>query len=98
MILDILAWIWDTITGPVLAALGHTSTPADGESWPQVWWCPVGLLAYLPLHAAGHHADVAAGQPHPRTALDRVISSYTTTVRGLGWARASIRTRTRTAP
>jgi tetratricopeptide (TPR) repeat protein len=87
-ILDLLTWMWDTITGPVLATLGHTTTPASGQQWPRVWWCPVGILAYLPLHAAGHHDEVAASQAHPRTVLDRVISSYTTTVRGLAYARS----------
>lgn len=89
-ILGVLAWLWDTITEPVLTALGHTEPPAPGEPWPRVWWCPVGLLAYLPLHAAGHHDDLADGSPRrhtPRTVLDRVVSSYTATVRGLARAR-----------
>ena len=82
-------WIEDTLTGPVLAALGHIATPADGQPWPRVWWCPVGILAYLPLHAAGHHlaADHEADRAHPRAVLDRVVSSYTATVRGLAYAR-----------
>ncbi len=84
-ILDVLTWIWDTIAGPVLAALGRTATP-DDQAWPRVWWCPVGILAYLPLHAAGHYHD-SADRPHPRTVLDLVISSYITTVRGLAYAR-----------
>jgi CHAT domain-containing protein len=83
-----LAWLWDTLTGPVLTALGHTTTPADGRPWPRVWWCPVGILAYLPLHAAGHHHDLADGRAHPRAVLDRVVSTYTTTVRGLAYAHA----------
>ncbi|TXL91900.1 CHAT domain-containing protein [Streptomyces sp. IB2014 016-6] len=89
-ILDVLTWLWDTVTEPVLTALGHTGPPAPGELWPRVWWCPVGLLAYLPLHAAGHHEDLADGSPRraaPRTVLDRVVSSYTATVRGLARAR-----------
>ncbi|MFF2186002.1 CHAT domain-containing protein [Streptomyces sp. NPDC058155] len=89
-ILDVLTWLWDTVTGPVLTALGHTGPPAPGEPWPRVWWCPVGLLAYLPLHAAGHHEDLADDSPRrgaPRTVLDRVVSSYTATVRGLARAR-----------
>ena len=61
-ILDVLAWIWDTLTEPVLAALGHTATPADELPWPRVWWCPVGILAYLPLHAAGHTRRASAGR------------------------------------
>jgi tetratricopeptide (TPR) repeat protein len=91
-VLDVLAWVWDTITEPVLKALGYTATPNHEESWPRVWWCPVGVTAYLPLHAAGHHRDLDAEDPdlkaNPRTVLDRVISSYTTTVRSLAYARA----------
>lgn len=89
-ILDVLTWLWDMVTEPVLTALGHTGPPAPGEPWPRVWWCPVGLLAYLPLHAAGHHEDLADDSPRrgaPRTVLDRVVSSYTATVRGLARAR-----------
>lgn len=92
-ILDVLAWLWDTVTEPVLTALGHTAPPAAGEPWPRVWWCPVGILAYLPLHAAGRHEDLADDSPHraaPRAVLDRVVSSYTATVRGLAHARGRI--------
>ncbi|MFG2174026.1 CHAT domain-containing protein [Streptomyces niveus] len=102
-ILGVLAWLWDTVTEPVLTALGHTHSPAPGEPLPRVWWCPVGILAYLPLHAAGHHEDLAEDSPHrhaPRTVLDRVVSSYTATVRGLARARTRERaagTATRTA-
>ena len=91
-ILDIMAWLWDTITGPVLEALNHTATPRHENAWPRVWWCPIGLLATLPLHAAGHHTDLTADNPalrsSPRTVLDPVISSYTTTIRGLVYARS----------
>ena len=90
-VLKVLAWIWDTITEPVLTALGHTTAPSREEPWPRVWWSPRGPLAYLPLHAAGHHSDLTAGDPalaaNPRTVLDRVVSSYTTTVRSLAYAR-----------
>jgi hypothetical protein len=84
-ILEVLGWLWDTVTGPVLASLRHTRTPAAGQAWPRVWWCPVGILAYLPLHAAGHHDDPP---PARRTVPDRVVSSYTTTIRGLAYARS----------
>ncbi len=86
-VLAVLAWIWDAIAGPVLEALGHTSTPAEGEAWPRIWWCPVGTLAYLPLHAAGRHSSQAGHQTRPQTVLDLVVSSYTSTVRSLAYAR-----------
>jgi tetratricopeptide (TPR) repeat protein len=79
-----LEWMWDTVAGVVLDALGHTP-PAAGEHWQRIWWSPTGPLAALPLHAAGYHdpEDRADGA----TVLDRVISSYTPTLRALVHAR-----------
>ena len=80
-----LGWLGDRITGPVLDQLGYTSTPADDERWPRVWWCPAGVLSLLPLHAAGHH------QPGSTDAvIDRVISSTIPTLRALLHARKTL--------
>ncbi|MEV6344347.1 CHAT domain-containing protein [Actinoplanes sp. NPDC051851] len=75
----VLAWLWDDVVAPVLDARGYAPVPGDG-AWPRVWWCPTGPLALLPLHAAGHH-----GEPG-RSTLDRVVSSYTATLRSLAEA------------
>lgn len=80
--LDTLAWLWDTVAGPVLERLGMIG----GEPWPRIWWIPCGLLSALPLHAAGHHLDQSA--PDRRTVLDRAVSSYTPTIRALAHGRA----------
>ncbi|KAL6827279.1 CHAT domain-containing protein [Trichoderma sp. SZMC 28015] len=72
-----LAWIWDEIVRPVLDALGFTEPPTDG-SWPHVWWIPTGVLTKFPLHAAGHHLRRSG-----ETTLDRVISSYATSVKAV---------------
>ncbi len=82
---DLLGWLWDAITGPVLDDLGYTARPEIGALWPRIWWAPTGLLSLLPLHAAGHHE--ARGAAVPPTVLDRVVSSFTPTVRALGYAR-----------
>ncbi|WP_432198375.1 CHAT domain-containing protein [Streptomyces sp. bgisy027] len=87
-ILATLGWLWDTVAEPVLTHLGHTAVPAPGEPWPRVWWCPVGVIADLPLHAAGHHAESPDAPIGRHTVLDYVVSSYTTTVRALGHARS----------
>ncbi|WP_052914643.1 MULTISPECIES: CHAT domain-containing protein [Protofrankia] len=50
-----------------------------------MWWCVSGLLAFLPVHAAGHHHT--RHDPAPVTVLDRVISSTTPTIRALIHAR-----------
>ena len=76
-----LGWLWDAISGPVLKRLRLTGPPPDGQPWPRLWWCPVGPLSFLPLHAAGHHQtrSFSAAQ----TVMDRAVSSYTPTVRAL---------------
>jgi hypothetical protein len=81
--LAVLAWMWDHITGPVLERLDRTGPPRDGESWPRVWWCPVGVVTLLPLHAAGRHGST----DDTDTVLGRVVSSYTPTIRALAHAR-----------
>ncbi|MET8592945.1 CHAT domain-containing protein [Streptomyces sp. NPDC005078] len=95
MMRDVLNWLWDAAAEPVLDALGHTGEPTDG-AWPRVWWCPTGPLTFLPFHAAGrHYPGPRPGDRGPRPGacvLDRVVSSYTPTLRTL------IKARTRPSP
>jgi hypothetical protein len=74
---DTLAWLWQVAARPIVEALGFTSAPAG--AWPRMWWCPVGFLGHLPWHAA----QPAEGDG----VLDRVVSSYTTSLRSLHFAR-----------
>ena len=78
---DTLGWLWDALAGPVLDRLGITGPPRDGQPWPRLWWCVSGLLSFLPVHAAGHHHTWEGAAP--ATVIDRVISSYTPTLRAL---------------
>jgi tetratricopeptide (TPR) repeat protein len=75
---ELLGWLWDTVVGPTLDALPAPRT-TKGDL-PRVWWMPIGLVGLLPLHAAG--------RPRRPGALDRVISSYTSTLRTLAHGRA----------
>jgi tetratricopeptide (TPR) repeat protein len=91
-ILATLAWLWDTVTGPVLNRLD-----ADGhEPLRRVWWVPCGALAALPLHAAGHHTTATGARPP--TVMDRVASSYIPTIRSLAHARSRPRRSPRRPP
>jgi CHAT domain-containing protein len=73
----LLEWLWDAICGPILEALGFQNAVLDNV-WRRVWWVPTGLLSQLPLHAAGYHT-----QGSKRTVIDRVISSYASSVKAL---------------
>ncbi|MGW2571657.1 CHAT domain-containing protein [Streptomyces sp. NPDC001537] len=72
---DTLAWLWDAIAAPVLRRL-------DAQGTPRVWWCPTGPLALLPLHAAGRHPG--------ESVIERVVSSYTPTIRAFQAARSTV--------
>lgn len=71
---ELLAWLWDEIMEPVLTEL-------EVPEASRLWLVPGGPFARLPLHAAGHHAD------RRRNMLDRVIPSYSPTLRALLRAR-----------
>ncbi|MFI6372012.1 CHAT domain-containing protein [Streptomyces sp. NPDC050546] len=85
VMIDTQEWVWHTIADPVLDALGFTGPPDEGRPWPRLWWCPSGPLTSLPLHSAGYHED--AGRSRPSTVIDRVVSSYTPTLKALSEAR-----------
>ena len=72
-----LEWLWDVLGRPVLEALGF-GKPISDDEWPRVWWIPTGQLSQLPLHAAGRHA-----QESTETVLDRVMSSYVSSIKAL---------------
>lgn len=74
---ELLAWLWTRIVEPVLDGLGLAHRAGD---WPRLWWCPASLLGLLPLHAAQTY-DVGRGMD--TGTVDRVVSSYTPTLRAL---------------
>lgn len=78
---EVLEWLWDTIAEPVLDVL-HFTTPPPGDCWPRIWWVPTGPLTRFPIHAAGYHLS-----DPPKTVLDRVISSYSPSVKTLVQSR-----------
>jgi CHAT domain-containing protein len=90
----ILEWLWDAVVDPILDKLGIRETPKDGNL-PRVWWVPTNLLTLFPLHAAGYHFS-----KDRKTALDRVVSSYSPSVKALLQAKdaGSVRNSNTTTP
>ncbi|WP_326582646.1 CHAT domain-containing protein [Streptomyces sp. NBC_00481] len=83
MLRSLQEWLWDTIAAPVFDELGLDREPPEGGEWPRLWWCPTGPLTMLPLHSAGYHGVTGGGV----SVIDRVVSSYTPTLRALVRAR-----------
>ncbi|KAH7234753.1 CHAT domain-containing protein [Fusarium redolens] len=74
---SMLKWLWDVAAKPILLALGIGVPPVD-DDWPHVWWIPTGRLGRLPFHAFGNHFPGST-----ETVLDRVISSYSSSIQAL---------------
>ncbi|KAJ7107528.1 CHAT domain-containing protein [Mycena epipterygia] len=70
----LLGEIWALIVQPVFHALElkKSSNPS------RLWWCPTGLLTFLPIHAAGIYAELGTD-----CVSDYVVSSYTPTLTSL---------------
>jgi CHAT domain-containing protein len=83
IIFSILEWLWDFFVEPVFEKLGYTAMAREAPDWPRVWWCPTGVISFLPIHATGYHKAPSQG----RTVLDRVVSSYTSSIRALKYSR-----------
>ncbi|GDY32061.1 CHAT domain-containing protein [Gandjariella thermophila] len=80
-VVDTLGWLWDVLAEPVLAAL-DIAEHDPGRPWPRLWWSPSGPLTFLPVHAAGRPGTPGA------SVLDRVVPSYTPTLRALLHSRS----------
>lgn len=78
---SVLEWSWAAIASPILTALG-LNQPVLDDKWSRLWWVLTGPLGHLPMHAAGRH-----DQGHGETVLDRVISSYASSVKSILYDR-----------
>jgi tetratricopeptide (TPR) repeat protein len=77
--LEVLEWLWDTIAKPIIDTLGFTQPPPVGNPFPRIWWVLTGILSRFPLHAAGHHLIPTS----TNTVMDRVMSSYSSSIKTL---------------
>lgn len=77
-----MRWIWDVAVKPVLRKLGLLWQHRPPSVLPCVWWVGGGLMALLPLHAAGEHCLGST-----ENTMSHVVSSYTPTLKALQVAR-----------
>ncbi|KAF5340523.1 hypothetical protein D9758_015816 [Tetrapyrgos nigripes] len=71
----ILRVLWVRVVEPVLSKIGMLNKNTSRDSLPHITWCATGLLAFLPLHAAGLYDSTETANTS-----NYVVSSYTTTL------------------
>ncbi|KDR77068.1 hypothetical protein GALMADRAFT_427120 [Galerina marginata CBS 339.88] len=76
---EVLTDLWIYICEPIVKHMGLEADVAP----PRVWWCPIGELEKMPIHAAGLH-------PSGPCLSDFIISSYTPTLNSLLEARERV--------
>ncbi|KAG9052653.1 hypothetical protein FS842_009458, partial [Serendipita sp. 407] len=69
----VLRTLWTDVVKPVIKGLGYKVDLVDP---PHIWWCPMGPLAFLPIHAAGLYNQDVPGHK----VSDYVVSSYAPTL------------------
>jgi CHAT domain-containing protein len=71
------------VAGLVLGELGfREAVTTRDQRWRRVCWIPIGPLSLLPIHTTGYRSETSS-----RTVLDRVISSYSPSIKALLYAR-----------
>ncbi|KAJ3525984.1 hypothetical protein NMY22_g10352 [Coprinellus aureogranulatus] len=74
-----LRGLWVEVAKPILESLGYSRLDTSSTSRPpRIWWCPTGVMTFLPIHAAGIYE---AGESD--SVLDYAVSSYTPTITAL---------------
>jgi len=82
MFLRYLAWLWHVCVKDTLDRVSALYK-GQGPALPRVWWIGCGLASSMPFHAAGIHTYGSLDN-----ALSRVTSSYTPSVKALGYSRS----------
>lgn len=77
-----MRWIWEVAVKPVLGKLGLLWHHKPPPVLPCLWWVGGGLMALLPLHAAGEHSLGST-----ENTMSHVVSSYAPTLKALQFAR-----------
>ncbi|KFX90204.1 hypothetical protein V490_06595 [Pseudogymnoascus sp. VKM F-3557] len=78
--LEYLSWLWEVCVKQVLDEVDNSHGTAYGL--PRIWWIGTGLASSMPFHAAGKHFTGST-----ENALSRAISSYTPSIKALGYSR-----------
>lgn len=87
----ILTWIWNSIAEPVLIkTLSYEKEYASLEelttSGPRIWWVLTRETSRLPVHAGASDGVIS----EPMRVFDRVVSSYTTSIKSLIFSREQL--------
>lgn len=83
---ELLTWLWVTCVGPILRLLVSNGDISTQGELSRIWWIGTGPAGLLPFHAAGEYIDgvLVPGQ----SCLDKVVSSYTPSIKVLNNTRA----------
>ena len=86
LLYQVLTWLWESAAEPVLNRLGIVGSWDPSEGPPHLWWITCDWVNRLPIHAAGDHLRRLRTN-EPCTVMDRVISSYSPTLKALMYSR-----------
>jgi hypothetical protein len=84
-----MTWLWKTVAGPILDSIDFAPYNLPTNARPRVFWVSTGWVPSFPIHAAGNFS--AAVWDGRQSVIDRVVSSYIPSIRGIGTFEAMSR-------
>jgi hypothetical protein len=81
-----VGWLWDAVAKPVLDSIDFASYKPGRTGKPRVIWVMTQWMSLFPIHAAGKYGGSTTPE-QPSCVHDRVVSTYTTSIKALRYAR-----------
>ena len=82
----VMKWLWESAAKPILDKIDFSGYPLGPANKPHIKWVATGWASFYPIHAAGDFTQ-SESQSSPSCVHDCVVSSYTTSLKALTFAR-----------
>lgn len=80
----VMKWLWESAAKPVIESIDFSGYARGPAGKPRIIWVATGWMSLFPIHAAG---DFGATKESGWSVHDRVVSSYTLSLRALEFAK-----------
>jgi hypothetical protein len=86
----VMTWLWDVAARRILDSIDFSIYMNGRTGKPRVIWVTTGWMNLFPIHAASRYEQTSDPSLSPTCVHDLVMSTYTTSIKALGYARERV--------